>query len=33
MGENITWETELASALAKAKSGGKPVLLDFYNPQ
>ena len=33
MGDNITWETELASALAKAKSAGKPVFLDFFNPQ
>lgn len=33
MGDKITWETELESALAKAKSAGKFVFLDFYNPQ
>jgi hypothetical protein len=33
MGNNIKWEIELESALAKAKSDGKPVFLDFFNPQ
>lgn len=28
----ITWETEMATALAKAKSKNLPVLLDFFNP-
>ena len=33
MGDNIKWETELESALSKAKSDDKPVFLDFFNPQ
>ena len=33
MGDKITWETEMDSALAKAKSAGKPVFMDFFNPQ
>ncbi len=33
MSDKITWETEIESALAKAKSAGKPVFLDFFNPQ
>jgi hypothetical protein len=33
MEDKIIWETELASALAKAKRAGKPVFLDFANPQ
>jgi hypothetical protein len=33
MSDKITWETEIESALAKAKSTGKPVFLDFFNPQ
>jgi hypothetical protein len=33
MGDNIPWETDIESALAKAKTAAKPVLLDFFNPQ
>jgi len=33
MGDNIPWETDIDSALAKAKTAAKSVLLDFYNPQ
>jgi len=29
---NIQWETAMDNALARAKSEGKHVLLDFYNP-
>lgn len=28
----IQWETEMATALARAKSENLPVLLDFFNP-
>ena len=32
MADKIAWETEFGQALRKAKSQGKPVLLDFFNP-
>jgi hypothetical protein len=28
----IYWETELQTALAKAKEAQKPVMIDFFNP-
>ncbi len=33
MGDIITWEKDIGSALAKAKSTNRPVFLDFFNPQ
>ncbi len=30
--KKIVWETSLEDALGKARSEGKTVLLDFYNP-
>jgi hypothetical protein len=33
MTDKISWETDWDSALAKAKSDAKPILLDFFNPQ
>jgi len=30
--KTIVWETDLEQALARAKSEGKHVLLDFFNP-
>jgi hypothetical protein len=32
MANTIQWETEMDKATARAKSEGKHVLLDFYNP-
>jgi hypothetical protein len=32
MAYDIVWETSLEAALAKGKSEGKYVLLDFFNP-
>ncbi len=32
MGDIIKWESSMDVALEKAKSGKKPVLLDFFNP-
>jgi len=32
MATKIEWETEMEKALLRAKSEGKEVLLDFYNP-
>jgi hypothetical protein len=32
MVENITWETDMDAALARAHAEQKPVLLDFFNP-
>jgi hypothetical protein len=32
MSEKIAWESDFATALSKAKTEGKPVLLDFFNP-
>jgi hypothetical protein len=28
----IRWLNDMDTALARAKTGGKPVLLDFFNP-
>jgi uncharacterized protein YyaL (SSP411 family) len=28
----ITWETQLDTALERAKKEGKPIFLDFFNP-
>lgn len=33
MSDKIFWETEIDSALVKARSAGKPVFLDFFNPE
>jgi uncharacterized protein YyaL (SSP411 family) len=33
MGQTVNWETELDKALERAKNEGKPVFLDFFNPQ
>jgi len=32
MANTIQWETEMDKALSRAKSEGRHVLLDFYNP-
>lgn len=32
MSGKIEWESDFATALSKAKTEGKPVLLDFFNP-
>jgi hypothetical protein len=32
MANKVEWLTDLAEALSLAKAGGKPVLLDFFNP-
>ena len=32
MSENIAWKESLIEALKEAKEIGKPVLLDFFNP-
>jgi len=32
MARAIEWETELNKALGRAKSEGKEILLDFFNP-
>jgi len=32
MEDKIIWNTDLQEALSRAKSGGKYVLLDFFNP-
>ncbi len=28
----IKWETQMETALARAKAESKPILLDFFNP-
>ena len=33
MAATIQWETEMESAVSKAKSGARPIFLDFFNPQ
>jgi len=33
METKIKWETGLTKALERAKEEGKPVFLDFFNPQ
>jgi uncharacterized protein YyaL (SSP411 family) len=33
MGQTVNWETALDKALERAKNEGKPVFLDFFNPQ
>ncbi len=33
MADKITWELDLDTALKKARSEQKPVLLDFFNPR
>ena len=33
MAEKIKWTDNLQEAIRKAKSEGKPILLDFFNPQ
>lgn len=33
MADAIQWESELEKALARARDEGKPVLLDFFNPE
>ena len=32
MAETIEWLTSMDEALKTAKSEGKPILLDFFNP-
>jgi hypothetical protein len=32
MGEKINWESELATALKRAKAEGNSILLSFHNP-
>jgi hypothetical protein len=32
MGEKISWESEFATALNRAKAEGKTILLSFHNP-
>jgi len=32
MHHTMQWETEYDKALKRAKTEGKPVLLDFFNP-
>ncbi len=32
MATKIIWETDMESALKRARAEGKPILLDFYNP-
>lgn len=32
MGNTITWETDFDSAVSRAKSENKHVLIDFFNP-
>jgi len=32
MANKFEWETSMEKALARAKTDGKPVLLDFHNP-
>jgi hypothetical protein len=32
MENRFTWETEMETALSRAKSENKFILLDFYNP-
>ena len=32
MENRIMWETDMDTALARARSEKKPVLLDFFNP-
>jgi hypothetical protein len=32
MGEKISWESEFATALSRAKAEGKEILLSFHNP-
>jgi len=33
MGQKIEWETGMDAALNMARSTGRPVLLDFFNPE
>jgi hypothetical protein len=33
MGGSITWETDMKTALERARSEKKPVFLDFFNPE
>jgi hypothetical protein len=32
MENSIRWETEMDTALSKAQTDKKPILLDFHNP-
>jgi len=32
MANTIIWETDVKSALARARTEDKPILLDFFNP-
>lgn len=32
MAETIRWEADFDTALRRAKTEGKPILLDFFNP-
>jgi hypothetical protein len=32
MGTAVEWETSLETALTRARSERKPVLVDFFNP-
>lgn len=32
MSKMIVWETDMDSALKRAKEENKPILLDFFNP-
>ncbi len=33
MQKKVDWEKELDKALERSKSEGKPIFLDFFNPQ
>lgn len=33
MTDRIQWQTEMDEALALGQQSGKPILLDFFNPQ
>lgn len=33
MSAQIKWHTEMDEALAQGRATGKPILLDFFNPQ
>lgn len=33
MEKKVNWETELVKALERSKNEGKPIFLDFFNPQ
>lgn len=33
MEKKVKWEIELDKAIERSKSEGKPIFLDFFNPQ